>query len=170
MKKEINILKLGLICIVALIIIAGLSIFFFETEYTNYNELTEVRIKAMGTMLPDGDEYVLKLENGVWFASHNRIEWNEDNITETVVDDDFAYEIIRILKENKAHKWNDFNIKYEIMKKTKANMTDGTNYYFCMCFSNGDMIKIEEYNIYPETYMTVFEEFEKQYKQLFNND
>ena len=56
----------------------------------------------MGTMLPVGNEYSLKLKNGVWVASHNRIEWFEDNITEKVVEEEFVSDIIKILKENKT--------------------------------------------------------------------
>ena len=42
-------------------------------------------------------------------------------------------------------------------------------WFFCMSFYDDNAIKIEEYEIYPETYMIVFEEFEKQYEQLFDN-
>lgn len=168
MKKEVNVLQLGFICIFILTIAAVLCIFFFKQSSVNYNELTEVRMKRMGTMLPSGEEYSLKLKNGAWVASHNQIEWEEDHITETTADDDFVYDIIKILEENNVHKWNDFHITYEIKKRLKPIATDGTNYYFYMCFSNGDTIEIEEYHLYPETYITVLEAFEKRYEQLFN--
>lgn len=166
MKREINILRVGFIGVVFAVVI-GLCIFFSGKGDVDYTKLTEVRIKQTGTMNPTGSAYALTRKNGTWVASHNRIGWSEDSISETEVDAAFADAIIKILEENKAHKWDDFNIKYEIKKKLRSSATDGNRYAFYMCFSDGTKIEIEEYNTYPAGYKTAFEAIENRYEQLF---
>ena len=166
MKKEVNMLKILLI--MGIIIIAGVIIFVFTKSQADYSKLTQVRIKVMGTMVPSGDEYTLSLKDGKWVASHNRIEWLEENTREKIVDDSFVNKIKGILNENTAHKWNSYNIKYELKKKIGRISTDGTNYSFYMSFSDGTIITVEEYNIYPDTYMSVLNAFKKEFENLFD--
>ena len=167
MKKEFNILKFLLIT--SIVIIAGILALTSTRDLVDYGQLTQVRIKVMGTMIPSGDEYALSLENGKWVASHEEIEWLEGPIREQVVDEKFVDQIREILKENKAHKWNSFNLKYEINKLAGSNSTDGTTYKFYMSFSDGTTITIDEYNLYPDTYMSVFHAFEKEFENLFGD-
>ena len=166
MKKEINLIRLLILLAVGFAVVVCIYFLFWGSR-ADYSKLTEVRIRQVGTLLPSGDEYSLEQKDGVWIASHNQIEQLADHITETTVDENFVYELTEVLKKNRVHKWDDFNLKYEIKKLLTGVSTDGTNYYFYMCFSNGDTTTIKEYNIYPKTYKIVFEEFEKRYAQLF---
>ena len=152
--------------VVGLIIITCL--FIFSNSRVDYGELTEVRVKHMGTMIPSGDEYILTLENGGWVAACNQIDWNKDNINKLIVDDSFVSNIKEIFEENKAHKLDDFNVEFEIEKKLAPIQTDGVNFKFYMRFSDGSVTEMEEYAIYPEKYRRISNAFEEQYKILFN--
>ncbi len=166
MKKEVNILRW--IIIVAVTIIALMAAFavafnfVFEKEQVNYNGLTEVGIRHTGTMIPNGDEYKLSLQDGVWVASYNKIEWFEDNIQEKSVDEVFVNEIKRILSDNKVHKWDGFNKKNEFV-------TDGEKFIFYMCFSDGTKIEASGYMVYPKNFDSVFGAFKEKYTLLFES-
>ena len=167
MKKEINILRLFLLGVVIFAVIASIFTFTHLRKRVDYNKLTEVSISYANGMSMVYNSYTITQKDGQWIATQSF--FGEDDVCK-VVDDTFATKIKDILEENKAHKWNDFNIKYEIKKALSTISTDGTDYYFHMYFSDGNTIKIEEYNLYPETYRTVFEGFEKLYEQLPNNE
>ena len=92
MKKEVNFLLVLAIAAVILVVTVAL-VFIFGNDRVNYDNLTEVKILRSGTMIPSGEEYGLKFQDGVWIATHNEIEWLEDNIKEMTVDDGFADEI-----------------------------------------------------------------------------
>lgn len=168
MKKEVNVFRLGIIGFVVLAVIAAICLILLTGNSPDYTELTEVRIRIMGTMMPSEDEYALVLKEGTWVASYNQNDWLEDNINEVPVDEEFVSGIVKTLKENKAHKWDDFSIRYEIQKRVARLATDGTIYSFYMRFSDGSTVEIKEYNLYPENYMSVFESFEEQFQNLIN--
>lgn len=150
-----------------LILVIGVIVFALTRERVDYESLVQVNIKVMGTMVPNGDEYMLTYEGGQWSASHNEIVWLDDNISEAAVDAAFVDRIIEILEENKVHQWDNFSIKEEIEKQLGEIATDGINYSFYMLLADGTTVTVKEYNHYPETFMSVFNAFEEEFEGLF---
>lgn len=159
MKKEVNFLLVLAIAAVILVVTVAL-VFIFGNDRVNYDNLTEVKILRSGTMIPSGEEYGLKFQDGVWIATYNEIEWLEDNIKEMTVDDGFADEIRTILAKNKTHKWDDFH-------KKNAFISDGERFTFSMRFSDGTQIEASGYMAYPKHFFAVFEAFQEKYTQMF---
>lgn len=164
MKKEINLLPLLLLAVAAIIaVVIGIAM-----KQQSCDELTEVRIEARGTMMYWRTEYALVQKDGVWIASYNDIDWGDEESGEKQVDDVFANRIKEILKENKAHKWDEFNIKYEIEKQIGTISTDGIYYGFTLRFSDGSVIEDTVYNAHPESFSSVMGAFKTEFDGLFH--
>lgn len=161
MKKRRLFIAIGMIFAISAVVLV------LAKTQVDYRNLAQVKIKIVGTMVPSGNEYMLSYEGGTWIASHNEIVWMEDKLSEAAVDAAFTNRIIEILKENKAHKWDDFSLKREIGKKLSSIATDGENYSFYMYFSDGTAVAIEGYDDFPENFMSVFRAFEKEFETLF---
>ena len=163
MKKEINILRLFLVAVAVIII--GLCL-FFACNRVDYDELTEVRIKVMGSLIMGGEEYTLSTVNGSWVAGWNQYEWGVENERQMVVDESFVSEIKQILKDEKAHKWNDYDFAIKIEELIAAITTDGGSYSFYMSFSDGTVIEFDK-RAHPKTFFAVLNAFEERYMTLF---
>lgn len=161
-KRNIRRRKLVKLGIIITIIIA---VYCYFDNRVDYDKLEYVQIKYVGTMVPTGGSYTLSKQQGKWFASYEEIEWLERSVSTTkAVSDAYADEIIKTLNKSKAHRWDKFNLKYEFRKSLQAIETDGVYYSFYMKFSDGRVINIREYNIYPEEYMTVYRKFESKWE------
>lgn len=165
MKKEINLLRLGALVLAGIVAVLCLLAFFSRGSRVDYDNLTEVKIKVMGTMVPSGEEYRLTVQNGVWTASYNRIEWGKSSTISKTVDSSFANDIVKVLKKHKAHKWDGFNLEFKIADKIGEAIMDGETYSFYMCFSDGHVTKAEGYGIVPNSFRAVFDAFEERFSE-----
>lgn len=168
-EKEINILR-WLLVSAGIIIAIIIATYGYLNNRVNYDNLEEVRIRISGTMIPSGSEYALYKQHGKWIASYEKFEWLESFVFTEVVNDAYANGIIKTLNKNKAHRWDKFNLKFELEKRLNGIATDGTYYSFYMRFSDGTEINIKEYNIYPEGYMTVYNKFKSKWNNSEKNN
>ena len=161
MKKEINILRLLLLGAAVLIAAAVLIL----SRQADYDDMTEARISVIAPQTVSWEEYTLQQRDDQWIAAG--IDYfREDTADETVVDEAFVEGIRNVLEENKAHRWNRFHLKYEFRKMMGSIETDGPTYRFYLHFSDGRTVEIDQYNACPDTFWTVFSEFEKRYEVL----
>ena len=158
MKKELNILRLILVVSVVLVVIVSLFVFFALNNRVEYNELVSVSITRSNAFARVDFTYTLSLENGVWIATYSDTFFEEPD--ELVVDDAFANEIKKLLKENRVHKWDGFDVEREYIY-------DASSIYFSMRFSDGKEIKAHGYAASPRNFSDVFSGFEKRYEPLF---
>ena len=169
MKKEINLIVVLLL--VLGIIIAGVAVTIgFTNKKVEYTDLTEVKISVTNPMSVHCDSYTLTLKNGTWFASYSEHFFVEDFENEVAVDEAFANRIIGTLEKYRVHRWDDFNIYNEIVKKVVESIPDGSTYSFYMQFADGSTVKTSAYNASPNGFMTVLKIFEEEFETLFAKD
>lgn len=166
MQKEINVVRLFALVMIG-VIVAGSCILWIVNSRVDYDELTEIKITTRGTMVPTKHEYALRLENGTWVATYTITKWHQDDVRKAVVDASFANDLIQILKDSKAHRWDNFDLGYEIEKLISEYIFDGAYYGFYLSFSDGTVIENEEYEAYPKNYHAVLGAFEERYEALF---
>lgn len=166
MKKEINIIKVLLITVaitIAVIVVAvGLA-----KEMVNYDEVTEMQIRITYSMTARSDTYALMRENGNWYITHSESLFAGDFEHKFVVDEAVAIRIISTLEKYKVHKWDDYDLIFELKKKIGSIATDGNSYGFYMQFSDGSTVQTSAYNVSPDDFMAVLNVIKKEYESLF---
>lgn len=156
-RKNIILLPIAFLITVAIAITAVVA----SNNRVNYDNLTEVRIKKYNAMSMRGVEYKLVLKHGVWAVYYTETIPYDENVGRMVVHEEFVNRITRVLAENKAHKWDGYE------KSPYVYISDGSDFAFYMCFSDGTEIEFESYGTGPKNFYVVLEEFEKQYTGLF---
>lgn len=173
MKKGVNLLLIGALVLVSVIIAVVLLILFRDDvnddprDDFNYDLLEYVEVYSSGTMMPVSTSYELKKASGTWTATYIKDShfW-DDTESKTVsfkADGDFVDKVIDLLRENKASKWDGYDVDNKYI-------TDGSVFRFKAVFSDGKTIEARGYMSEPVNYYSFESGFTELFEPYINSD